>query len=254
MTRRHLLTLALALLATTLPAQQPRQLSLACAADLQPVMPKLAAAYQEATGVQLITSFGSSATLAQQLANGAPQDLFLSADTAHPQQLIASGAAIGPAPTPYARGVLVLWARKDSPLQPLSLDTLKDPRLTRLAIANPDHAPYGLAASQALHKLGLYTAVQGKLAIAENIAQTAQFAASGNAQLGLISLTLASSPTLRSTGTFVRVPPDSYAPIQQSGVILKSSHQQAAARAFLDWLTSPDIQQQLPTFGLDPAK
>ena len=111
-----------------------------------------------------------------------------------------------------------------------------------------------LAASQALHKLGLYTAVQGKLAIAENIAQAAQFASSGNAQLGLISLTLANSPTLLRTGTYVRVPPDSYAPIQQSGVILKSSHQPAAARAFLDWLTSPDIQQQLPTFGLDPAQ
>lgn len=253
----------LLLFAVVLPGTlraQAKELQLACAADLQPVMPRLAAAYQEATGVQLVTSFGSSATLAQQLANGAPQDVFLSADTAHPQQLIASGIAIGAdpqrpsAPTSYARGILVLWARKDSPLQPISLDTLKSPRLTRLAIANPEHAPYGLAAQQALQHLGVYAQVQSKLAIAENIAQTAQFASSGNAQLGLISLTLATSPTLRSSGSFVRIPTDAYAPIQQSAVILKSSRQRALAKAFLDWLTSPEIQQQLKDFGLDPAQ
>jgi molybdate transport system substrate-binding protein len=231
-----------------------KQLQIACAADLQPVMPTLAAAYERATGVHLVTAFGSSATLAQQLANGAPQDVFLSADTVHPQQLIDSGFALGPAPTPYAHGVLVLWALKTSPLQPISLDTFKDSRLTRLAIANPAHAPYGLAAQQALQHLGLYSQLQPKLAVAENIAQTAQFAESGNAQAGLISLTIASSEHFRSIGTFVRIPADAYQPIQQSGVILKSSKQPALAKAFLDWLTSPRIQQQLESFGLDPAK
>jgi molybdate transport system substrate-binding protein len=231
-----------------------KQLQIACAADLQPVMPTLAAAYERATGVHLVIAFGSSATLAQQLANGAPQDVFLSADTVHPQQLIDSGFALGPAPTPYAHGLLVLWALKTSPLQPISLDTFKDSRLTRLAIANPAHAPYGLAAQQALQHLGLYSQLQPKLAVAENIAQTAQFAESGNAQAGLISLTIASSEHFRSIGTFVRIPADAYQPIQQSGVILKSSKQPALAKAFLDWLTSPRIQQQLESFGLDPAK
>jgi molybdate transport system substrate-binding protein len=231
-----------------------KQLQIACAADLQPVMPTLDAAYERATGVRLVTAFGSSATIAQQLANGAPQDVFLSADTVHPQQLIDSGFALGPAPTPYAHGVLVLWALKTSPLQPISLDTLKDSRLTHLAIANPAHAPYGLAAQQALQHLGLYSQLQPKLAVAENIAQTAQFAESGNAQAGLISLTIASSEHFRSIGTFVRIPADAYQPIQQSGVILKSSKQPALAKAFLDWLTSPRIQQQLESFGLDPAK
>jgi molybdate transport system substrate-binding protein len=237
-----------------------KQLQIACAADLQPVMPTLAAAYEHATGVHLVTAFGSSATLAQQLANGAPQDVFLSADTVHPQQLIDAGIALGAdpehpqAPTPYAHGVLVLWARTDSPLQPISLDTLKDPRLTRLAIANPAHAPYGLAAEQALQHLGLYAQLQPKLAVAENIAQAGEFAESGNAQAGLISLTIASSEHFRSLGSFVRIPTDAYAPIQQSGVILKSSHQQQLAKAFLDWLTSPAIQQQLKSFGLEPVR
>ena len=250
--RRALFTLlSLVLLVPTLHAQ--KQLQLACAADLQPVMPALAAAYEHATGVHLVTAFGSSATLAQQLANGAPQDVFLSADTAHPQQLVNSGIAIGP-PTPYAHGVLVLWARNDSPLQPISLNTLKDQRLTRLAIANPTHAPYGLAAQQALQHLGLYAQLQPKLAIAENIAQTAQFAESGNAQAGLISLTIASSQHFRQLGTFVRIPPDAYPPIQQAAVIIKSSQHQQLARDFLNWLTSPTTQQQLKSFGLDPAK
>ena len=250
--RRALLALIVsALFGTSLHAQ--KQLQLACAADLQPVMPALAAAYEHATGVHLVTAFGSSATLAQQLANGAPQDVFLSADTAHPQQLINSGIALGP-PTPYAHGVLVLWARTDSPLQPISLNTLKDQRLTRLAIANPTHAPYGLAAQQALQHMGLYAQLQPKLAIAENIAQTAQFAESGNAQAALISLTIASSEHFRSLGNFVRIPTDAYPPIQQSGVILKSSRQQQLARQFLDWLTSPATQQQLKSFGLDPVR
>lgn len=250
---RRVLLVLLTILAPVLRAQTP-QLQIAAAADLQPVMPALAASYERATGVHLVTAFGSSATLAQQLANGAPQDLFLSADTAHPQQLIDSGVALGPAPTPYAHGILVLWARNDSPLQPISLDTLKDPRLTRLAIANPAHAPYGLAAQQALQHLGLYEQLQPKLAIAENISQTAQFAESGNAQAGLISLTIASSEHLRSIGNYVRIPADAYATIQQSAVILKSSHQQKLARDFLNWLTSPAVQAQLKSFGLEPVK
>jgi molybdate transport system substrate-binding protein len=253
MRRVHLTLLALMVLGTVLRAQTP-QLQLACAADLQPVMPTLAAAYERATGVHLVIAFGSSATLAQQLANGAPQDVFLSADTVHPQQLINAGIALGPAPTPYANGVLVLWARNDSSVQPISLDTLKNSRLTRLAIANAAHAPYGLAAQQALQHLGLYEQLKPKLAIAENIAQTAQFAESGNAQAALISLTIASSQHFRSIGSFVRIPIDAYPPIQQAGVILKSSHQQKLARSFLNWLTSPTIQQQLKSFGLDPAK
>jgi molybdate transport system substrate-binding protein len=252
------LVLALVVFTPILHAQ--KQLQLACAADLQPVMPTLAAEYEHATGVHLVTSFGSSATLAQQLANGAPQDVFLSADTAHPQQLIAAGIALGAdpkqpqAPTPYAHGVLVLWARHDSPLQPISLNTLKSSKLIRLAIANPTHAPYGLAAQQALQHLGLYPQLQPKLAVAENIGQTAQFAESGNAQAALISLTIASSAHFRQLGTFVRIPADAYPPIQQAAVLLKSSHQQQLAHDFLNWLTSPAIQHRLKSFGLDPAK
>lgn len=232
---------------------QPKVLNIAAAADLQPVMPKLAAAYEQATGIKLIASFGSSATLTQQLMNGDPQDVFLSADLTHPQDLITHGLADDKAPVPYATGVLVLWARKDSPAQPLSLASLTKPAVTRIAVANDAHAPYGLAATQALTSLYLLEAVKPKLVIAENIAQTAQFAESGNAQAGLISLTLAGTPHFQELGTYVRLPAGSYAPLKQCAVVMKSSQHAAMAHDFLRWLISPETQAKLRTFGLEPA-
>lgn len=233
---------------------QAKELHIAAAADLQPVMPTLAAQYERATGVRVITSYGSSATLTQQIINGDPQDLFLSADFVHPEQLVAAGLTVAKAPTPYAHGVLVLWARKDSPAQPLTLNMLTSPKVQKIAIANGLHAPYGLAADKALENLNLTSKVASKLVVAENIAQTAQFAESGNAQVGLISLTIASSPHFRDLGTFVRIPTNTYPEIRQCAVVLKSSRNQEEAEKFLRWLTSSKIQQSLKTFGLDPAE
>ncbi len=232
---------------------QIKEVHVAAAADLQPVLPKLAAEYERATGVKIIASYGSSATLAQQLSNGDPQDIFLSADTAHPQQLVDAGLADSAALTAYARGVLVLWARKDSPAQPLSLDSLTSPRVSRIAIANDQHAPYGLAARRALKALNLEAAVNAKLAVAENIMQTAQFAESGNAQIALISLTIAGSPHFQELGTYVRMP-NVYGEIKQSAIVLKNSSHRTEAHAFLTWLSSPATQHELPSFGLDSAQ
>jgi molybdate transport system substrate-binding protein len=234
--------------------QPPPELHIASASDLQPVLPALAAKYTAQTGVKIVASFGSSATLTEQIENGAPQDVFLSADYVHPEQLVAAGLALERIPVPYARGVLVLWARNDSPAQPLTLDALTNPRVTKIAIANPLHAPYGLAATAALESLHLTVATKDKLVIAENIGQTAQFAESANAQVGIISLTIASSPHYQQLGSFVRFPPSSYPVIRQCGVALKASKNQAAAEAFLKWLTSPAVQETLPKFGLDAAQ
>jgi len=234
-------------------AQSPKELHIAAAADLQPVLPTLAAQYEQATGVKVIASFGSSATLAQQITNGDPQDIFLSADYVHPEQLVAAGLSASKIPVPYARGVLVLWARKDSPAQPLTLDSLTSPKVQKIAVANTLHAPYGFAAEKALASLHLTNAVASKLVVAENIGQTAQFAESGNAQVGIISQTIASSPHFREAGTFVLFPPHSYPEIRQCGVVLKASKNQDEAKKFLNWLTSKDVQQSLTKFGLDPA-
>jgi molybdate transport system substrate-binding protein len=215
-------------------------------------MPALADAYLRATGVKLVSSFGSSATLTQQITNGDPQDVFLSADMAHPQMLADAKLTEG-LPVSYATGKLVLWARNDSPAQPLSLASLTSARVTRIAVANDAHAPYGLAATQALRSLGLADQVKPKLVIGENIAQTAQLAESGNAQAALISLTLANSSHFRTLGSFVPIPAGAYQPLHQGAVVLKSSPQKQLAHDFLRWLTSPPVQASLPNYGLEPA-
>jgi molybdate transport system substrate-binding protein len=233
---------------------QQKELRVAAAADLQPVMPVLQAAYEKATGVKLVVSFGSSSMLAEQIINGAPMDLFLGADFTFPEKVVAAGLADAKAPTQYAKGALVLWARKDSPLQPISMDTLTDPRVKSIAIANELHAPYGRAAAAALRKLNIYDKVAPHLVVAENIAQTAQFVESGNAQLGLISLTAASSQHFQDVGTFVRVPTNLYPPILQYAVVMAKSDRRAEAHAFLDWLLTPAVQENLDKLGLGAVK
>jgi molybdate transport system substrate-binding protein len=245
-----LLAFCVALPCTAQPAQ--REIHVLAAADLQPAMPALSAAFEHATGIHLVTSFGSSATLATQIENGDPADLFLAADFTFPEKVVAAGLADTATPIPYAQGALVLWARKDSPLQPLTQNTLRDGHFTSLAIADPEHAPYGRTAVAALRWAKLYEMVKPHLVVAENIAQTAQFVESGNAQLGLISLTAASADQFKQEGSFIRIDPMSYPPIRQCAVVMKKSPHRADAHAFLDWLRSPAIQRNLPQFGLAP--
>ncbi len=148
----------------------------------------------------------------------------------------------------------MLWARKDSPLQPLTQNTLRDGKFASLAIANPEHAPYGRAAVAALTSMKLYDRLKPRIVIAENIAQTAQFVESGNAQLGLISLTAASTDHFKQLGSFIRIPMGTYPEILQCAVVMKNSAHRADAHAFLDWLRSPAIQRNLTQYGLDPVQ
>lgn len=238
--------------ATSAAAQAGGTLHIAAAADLQPVMPALVAAYEKETGTKLEVSFGSSSALATQIIAGSPMDIFLGADFSFPEKVVAANLADQKEPTPYAQGTLVLWARKDSPAQPLSLDKLNNPRIARIAIADEFHAPYGRAAYAALRELKLFEPLKDKLVTAENIAQTAQFAESGNAQAAFISLTIASSQRFKEEGTFVYVP-RVYPKILQCGIVVKSSKNLKEAHRFLDWLTSPKVQDNLPNFGLQPA-
>ena len=242
-----------ALLLSTLPissAQQPGTLRVAAAADLQPVLPPLIDQFEKQTHQKIEASYASSATLATQILNGGPFGLFLSADLSFPRKVIAAGLADSAEPVPYARGTLVLWARNDSPAQPLSIDSLRNPSLRNVAVANAEHAPYGRAARAAIEKLGLTDALKSKLVIAENIAQTAEYADSGNAEVGLISLTSALTPRLSSAGKYIAMPEDSYPPILQGAVILKAGPAREEAHQFLDFLLSPPIRKQLAERGL----
>jgi molybdate transport system substrate-binding protein len=225
----------------------------AAAADLEPVLPPLFVQFQRRTGIRAVATYKSSAVLTTQILNGAPFDLFLSADLGYPQKLIAAGAAASEGPIVYAKGTLVLWTRKDSHLPPPTINLLRDPGLKTLAIANPRQAPYGRAAVAALKSLNLYQSLEPRIVTAENIGQAAQFVESGNAQAGLISLTSALTPTLSSIGSYFVIPRDLYPPIEQGAVVVKNSDRRAAAHKLLDFLLSPGIQAEMAKRGLAPA-
>ena len=241
-------------------SQAQTSLRVAAAADLEPVLQPILEQFHQATGIRAEATYQASAMLTAQIMNGAPFDVFLSADLGYPKKLIdagladAAGSADSSTPITYAGGTLVLWTRKDSPLSPPSLDLLRNPALKRLAIANPDRAPYGRAAVAALTSLKLYDALKPRLVTAENIAQAAQFVASGNADAGLISLTSAMTPHMASSGTWFLIPRDLYPPLEQGAVIVSNTTQRAAVHKLLDYLLSPPIQAQLAKSGLTPVR
>lgn len=257
--RRRFFLFLLALLVIA-PVWGQTTLRMAAAADLEPVLPPILEQFSRATGIPVQATYQASAALTTQILNGAPFDLFLAADLGYPKKLIDAGVAdpgqgaIAGAPVLYARGTLVLWVRKDSRLSPPSLDVLRSPALNRLAIANPDRAPYGRAAVATLKSLELYDRLQPKFVTGENIAQTAQFVESGNADAGLISMTSAVSSKLSASGSYFVIPRHLYPPIEQGAVLMSRSTQRAAAQQLLKFILSPSVQSQLARSGLTPAR
>jgi molybdate transport system substrate-binding protein len=254
------LLVALFGIAYTAIAISQTPLRIAAAADLEPVLPLILAQFEQATGIHAEATFQASAVLTTQIQNGAPFDLFLSADVSYPKRLIdagladAAGSPDSSTPIVYARGTLVLWARKDSHLPPPSLNLLRSPDLKRLAIANADRAPYGRAAVAALTSLKLYETLKPRIVTAENIAQTAQFVDTGNADAGLISLTSALTPRLAADGTYFVLPRDLYPPIEQGAVIISKTTQRPQVHKLLDYLLSEPVQSQLAKSGLTPVR
>ncbi len=241
-------------LAMLMPLQAQTPLRVAAAADLEPVLPPILDQFQKATGIHAEATYQASAMLTTQIMNGAPFDLFLSADLSYPKRLVDAGLADSATSITYAKGTLVLWARRDSPLGAPPKELLRNPGLKRLAIANPDRAPYGRAAVAALMNLKLYDALKPRLVTAENVAQAAQFADSGNADAGLISLTLAKTPRMTADGSYFAIPADLYSPIEQGAVIVSKSGQHAAAQKLLDYLLSAPVQSELAKSGLTPVR
>jgi molybdate transport system substrate-binding protein len=232
------------------PAAALPVLHVAAAADLQFAMQDLADQFSKKNIAQLQVTYGSSGNFFSQLQNGAPFDLFFSADLDYAKKLDAVGLAEPGTLCEYAVGRLVLWARADSAVD-VAKDgwkTLLDERVQKIAIANPEHAPYGKAALAALHSAGIYEQVQSKLVYGENISQTAQFVQSGNAQVGLVALSLAVSPAMKD-GKRWEVPADAYPPIEQGAVVLRSAKDKSAARAFLDFVQSATGRGTLKRYG-----
>ena len=222
---------------------------IAAASDLQFVLPELAAQYEKQSGVKLAITFGSSGNLFAQIQNGAPFDLFFSADISYPGKLLTARLADADSLQVYATGRLVLWLPPDSPLDPSTgLKILLDPRIQKIAIANPEHAPYGRAAVAALQHAGLYELLKPKLVLGENISQAAQFVQSSSAQAGLLAYSLASSPSLQS-GKRWEVPADYYPQVEQVVVLLSASPNKMAANEFLAFLKTPAARSTFERYG-----
>jgi molybdate transport system substrate-binding protein len=231
---------------------QPATVAVAAAADLQAVMPQLVSRFERDTGIRATVSYGSSGNFFAQIQNGAPFDVFFSADVDYPKRLVASGHAETDSLYEYATGHLVVWTRSDSGIDVThGLSSVTDDRVRRVAIANPQYAPYGRAAVAALQHEQLYERVKGKLVLGENLSQTAQFAQTGNAQVGIISLSLALGPALKS-GKYVEIPTTFHPPIQQAAVVLSGSKNKSAARQLLAYLKRPESAKLLHTFGFAP--
>jgi len=229
-------------------------LTIAAASDLQPVLPRLVAAFEKDTGHTVRTTFGSSGNFFAQIRNGAPFDVYLSADVAYPRELESAGLTEPGTSTSYATGSIVLWTRRGSGIDVGSgLAVLTTREARRIAIANPEHAPYGRAAVAALRAAGIYDRVRAKLVLGENVGQAAQFVQSGNAAIGIIPLSLAKSAPLAAIGNYAEIAPTLYPPIEQAAVILRSSRHKDAARAFLQFLQRRDVLAMLAEAGFGPA-
>jgi molybdate transport system substrate-binding protein len=237
------------------PRQPPGAIAVAAASDLQTALPDLAARFERDTGSRVTVSFGSSGNFAAQIRNGAPFDVFLSADIDYPQQLARDGLAEPGSLYEYAIGRLVVWTRKDSGIDvSRGLKALTDPRVRRIAIASPEHAPYGRAAVAALRHERVYEAVQPKLVLGENVSQAAQLCDSGNADAGIIALSLALGPALSASGTYAEVPADAHPPVRQAAIVVSASRAKPTAHAFVDHLKRPDVAQQLQHFGFSRSQ
>lgn len=241
-------------------SQPETDLKVAAASDLSAALDRLALEFERKTGIHLDVSLGSSGNFFAQIQNGAPFDVFLSADKSYPEKLEKAGQGEPGSVVPYARGKLVLWLPNNSALhlseknlQEGNLDALTGADVHKIALANPEHAPYGRAAVAALQHYRIYDQIKDKLVLGENISQTAQFAQSGNADVAFIALSTALSEPMKRAGHWLSLPQDSYPAIEQAGVVVKASTRKLQARLFLEFLSSPGGRSILQDFGFEAS-
>jgi molybdate transport system substrate-binding protein len=229
-----------------------QEITVAAAADLQFAMEDVAARFQKETGKTAKLIYGSSGNFFQQIQNGAPFDMFFSANLDYPKKLEAAGLTEPGSYYQYAKGKIVIWVRNESKLDLSSgMKVLLDPSVKKIAVANPQHAPYGQAAVAAMQNEKIYEQVKDKFVLGENISQTASFVVSGSADAGIVALSLALSPNMKDKGRYSEIPADEYPPIEQACVILGSSKNKETARQFLSFVKTIAIGDVLKSYGFD---
>ena len=226
------------------------ELNVAAASDLSFAMKELAASYEKQTGTKVKVTLGSSGNFFTQIQNGAPFDMFFAADIDYPKKLEAAGLGEPGTLYQYATGKIVMWVPADSKLDvSKGLALLLDPSVRKISIANPKHAPYGRAAVAAMTKQGIYDKLADKLVFGENISQATQFVESGNADVGIIALSLAMAPAMSDKGRYFEIPQDMYPPLDQGVIVIKASQNKDAAKQFLAYMKTPDSVALMQRYG-----
>jgi molybdate transport system substrate-binding protein len=229
--------------------QQAPKITIAAAADLKFAMDSIVTVYKaQNPGADIEVTYGSSGKFFEQISNDAPFDIFFSADIDYPNKLKDKDLTTGDIKT-YGIGQIVLWSKKTDP-NIEQMNTLLDASISKIAIANPDHAPYGKRAQEALQYYKLYDKVQNKLVFGENIAQTAQFVTTGAADIGIVALSLAVSPTMKNEGgKYYIIPEQSHTPLEQAYALLKHANGNPTAAKFYDFVSSPTAVSILKYYG-----
>ena len=226
------------------------EITIAAASDLTFAFREIATEYEKASGNQVRLTLGSSGNFYAQIQNGAPFDLYFSADIAFPRKLEEAGLTVPGSLYQYAVGRIVLWTGHESRIDVTKgFEALREPTVKKIAIANPKHAPYGRAAVAAMEYFKVYDQVKDKLILGENISQAAQFIESGACDIGIIALSLAIAPAMKSKGTYWEVPAEAHPSLDQGAVILKQSKNQEAARQFLEFIKGPHGQEVMKRYG-----
>jgi len=227
-------------------------LAIAAASDLRYALDDVVTAFRQThPDVSVTVTYGASGSFYAQLLNGAPFDLYLSADLDYAKQLGNKGIADSRTLFTYAEGRLVLWVTAGSSIDidGRGLNVLTDASVTRVSIANPQHAPYGRAAEAALRSAGIYDAVKPKLVLGENVSQALQFAETGAAQVGIVALSLALAPPVAASGRYAIVPADAHPRLDQGGVVIKGSKGEASARVFRAFMQDAGGRAVLERYG-----
>ena len=228
---------------STTPAHD--ELTIAAASDLTPAFEEIGREFESANKTKIIFTFGSTGMLTRQIENGAPFDLFAAANVSYIDDLDNKGLIISDSKAVYARGRITLWTPSTSNIRLQGIADLARPEVMRIAIANPDHAPYGLAAKQALESVGIWDRVKPKLVFGDNIRQTLQYAETGNVDVSIVALSLST----QSRGRWTLIPEELHQPIDQALGIIKTTKNEKAARAFAAFLSGPQGQAILKKYG-----
>jgi len=226
------------------------EITIAAASDLNFAMKDLIGEYEKTTGNHAKLSLGSSGNFYAQIQNGAPFDLYFSADIGYPKKLEEAGLIVPGSLYRYAVGRIVLWTGKKSSVDvSRGIDALRMPTIRKIAIANPKHAPYGRAAVAAMEHYNVYSLAKDKLILGENISQAAQFIESGACDIGIIALSLALAPTMKAAGSYWEIPSGAHPPLEQGAAILKSSKQQDVAKQFVEFMQGEKGQEIMTRYG-----